>query len=169
MQSRNVTKFALNVLFIISVVINASCKEKSDCVVPECGASISNGTSISVTKGVSGGGGTQISPDSIDAASITSTSAVVKNQIKKIGQCHEVIGYGHTWSSANASPRIGVDWFVDYQNNVNFNDEVVTLMSDLTPDTKYFVRSWIAIEKQNCDRERIVFYNDDISEFTTLP
>lgn len=169
MHSKRLVKHTLKLLLIIPFVIMASCKEESDCVVPECGSSISSGTSISVTKNVSGGEGTQISPDSIDAASITSTSAVVKNQIKKIGQCHEVIGYGHTWSSKNASPRIGVDWFVDYQNNVNFNDEVATLMSDLTPGTKYWVRSWIAIEKQNCDRERIVFYNDDISEFTTLP
>lgn len=156
----------LPILFLPLLV--ASCKDDNDCDVPECSVNLSDGAVVTVTSGVSGGQGTQITPDVIDSGSITETSAVVRYTVLKIGRCHQVIGYGHTWSSTHATPRVGVDEFVDYEGGVNFNDEVVTVMNQLQPQTQYWVRSWIAIEAQDCTRERIIFYNDNISEFTTL-
>lgn len=152
------------ILFLIPCLF--SCDE--ECEFSECGTSLANGAVITVSSNVSGGEGTQITPDIIDTSSITTESATVKFSIKKIGSCHTVIGYGHTWSSIHATPRTGTDTFSDYENNVNFNDEVTTVMRNLTSNTTYWVRSWIAIEGQACDtRKRVVFYNDKVSEFRT--
>lgn len=152
----------------LPLLLFTSCNKDDGCEVAECSISLGNGSAVTVTNNVSGGQGTQITPDIIDASSITSQSAVVKFTVLKIGRCHEVVGYGHTWSSISATPRIGIDNFIDYENNINFNDEVVTIMNGLLPNTKYWVRSWVAIEAQDCTRERVIFYNDNISEFTTL-
>ena len=157
----------LGLMFVFSFLFLTSCNN-DDCVIPECRTNLDNNTIVVVTGDVSGGEGTQITPDIIDSLSITNQSAVVKFSVLKLGRCHKVLGYGHTWSSNSGTPIIGSDNFVDYENNINFNDEVVTLMNGLSPQTKYWVRSWIAIEKQDCGLERIIFYNDKISEFTTL-
>lgn len=155
-------------LLIFAFLLLTSCSKDDDCDVAECSISLGNGSVVTVTSNVSGGEGTQITPDIIDPSSITDQSAVVKFTVLKIGRCHEVVGYGHTWSAVRGTPRIGIDNFVDYENNINFNDEVVTIMNGLLPETRYWVRSWIAIEKQDCTQERVIFYNDNISEFTTL-
>ncbi len=172
MQSISITKFKKVIqlvfyMFFLSFLF-ITCCDDDDCVVPECNTSLGNGSVVTVTSNVSGGQGTQITPDIIDPTDITDQSAVVKFTVLKIGKCHEVVGYGHTWSSSNATPRVGNDEFVDYENNINFNDEVVSIINGLSSNTTYWVRSWIAIEKQDCTRERVIFYNDNISEFTTL-
>lgn len=162
----------IGLILFWSIVLTAiSCnKDKDSCELPVCTTRVQNGNklAVSVIDNVSGGEGTQITPDIIDVSSITSNAAVVKFTVLKIGGCHRVLGYGHTWSSTSATPRIGVNNFIDYEDNVNFNDEVATIMRNLFPNTKYWVRSWIAIEKQDCTKERVLFYNDSISEFTTL-
>lgn len=158
---------SLAVLILLLILLNPACCEE-ECDVPECNISLADGAVVTVTSNVSGGGGTQITPDSIDQASVTDQSAVVSNKVLRIGQCHQVLGYGHTWSSTSATPRIGIDEFSDYEDNINFNDEVATIMSGLSSGTTYWVRSWVSIEYQNCTRERIIFYNDNISQFTTL-
>lgn len=154
-----ITLFALFIIF--------SCKKENDCDVPECSVNLGSSGVVTVTSNVSGGQGTQITPDIVDNTSITETSGTVKFTVLKVGKCHKVVGYGHTWSSVNATPAIGIDSFSDFEDNVNFNDEVVTLMNNLESKKKYWVRSWIAVEVQNCTRERIVYYNDNISSFTT--
>ncbi len=141
-----------------------SCDE---CKYEECSVSIS-GRSVTVTANVSGSGGTQITPDS--TLSISNSSAEVIFKVLRVGSCHKVLGYGHVWSSTYATPNLDNARFVDYGENVNFGDQVKTNMNNLLPSTKYYVRGWIAIEKQDCDiKEREIFYNDNISEFTTLP
>ncbi|MEM7104959.1 MAG: hypothetical protein AAF502_17615 [Bacteroidota bacterium] len=158
----------LKIIFIIGLLSFSTACKKNDCVIPECRITLGNGSAVTVTNNVSGGQGTQITPDIIDPSSITSSSATIKFNVHRIGVCHVVIGYGHTWSSTNGTPRIGTDDFSDYGSNVNFGDEVLTSMNNLTSNTKYWVRSWIAIEVQDCTIERIIYYNDDVSDFTTL-
>lgn len=155
------------ILVSLILLTSISCT-KDGCELPDCTVRIRNGSTITITGNVSGGEGTQITADSIDSSSITSNAAVIKFTVLKIGGCHKVMGYGHTWSSTSATPRIGTDNFVDYEDNINFNDEVSTIMRNLFPKTKYWVRSWIAIEKKDCTQERVIFYNDFISEFRTL-
>jgi hypothetical protein len=160
----------LNLIYLlIFLVIPFSCKKK-ECDLPSCSSISSNGNKVvfTVTGNVSGGNGTQIRADSIDMSSITNHSALVTFQIVKIGKCHKVLGYGHVWSSLRATPVIGDDNFADYGTTVNFGDNATTLITDLKPNTTYWVRSWIAVEKNDCNRERKVFYNDQISTFTTL-
>jgi len=172
MQSNRFSKFKKTIHLITAMLLLSflfiTCCDDDDCVVPECNVSLGNGSVVTVTSNVSGGQGTQITPDIIDSSDITDQSAVVKFTVLKIGRCHQVVGYGHAWSSSSATPRIGIDDFVDYEDNINFNDEVVTILNGLSSNTTYWVRSWIAIEKQDCTRERVIFYNDNISEFTTL-
>lgn len=163
-------KSAKNIaLFIqlLTILILYSCKKGNDCDVPECNVNLGGSGIVTVTSNVSGGQGTQITPDIIDLSSITQSSAIVKFKVLKIGKCHKVIGYGHTWSSTNGTPTIGTDNFIDYEDNVNFNDEVVTLITNLESNKTYWLRAWIAIEVQNCTQERIVYYNDTVSSFTT--
>lgn len=162
--------FVLNPIYLIGllfVLLFSFCRN-SDCDVTKCKLSLGGEAAVTVTSNVSGGKGTQITPDIIINSSITESSAVVKFSVVRIGSCHEVVGYGHTWSSSSATPRIGLDEFIDYEVDVNFNDEIITIMNGLTPNTKYWTRSWIAIEIHDCERKRIIYYNDKISEFTTL-
>lgn len=153
-------------LFLIALsTLQFSCED--ECDYPECSISLT-GTPIVVSANVSGGSGTHITPDVIDSTSITTESATVTFKVKRIGKCHVVLGHGHVWSSSNSVPTLGNDNYSDYENNVNFNDEISTVIRDLTPNTRYWVRSWIAIEIQDCSRQRVVFYNDKSTEFTTL-
>lgn len=156
----------LILLLLITIFLFSCPKEK--CNLPDCRIRLGSGSAIVVTENVSGGQGTQITPDEIDQASITARSATVKFTVLRIGGCHKVLGHGHTWSSDNATPKIGIDNFVDYEDGVNFNDEIKTVLRNLQPNTRYWVRSWIAIEEKSCGRERIIFYNDKSLEFKTL-
>jgi len=138
-----------------------------ECNLPDCRTILNGGPPIVVTESVSGGQGTQITPDIVDTASVTANSAAVSFTILRIGGCHDLIGHGHVWSSNVATPTLGRGFSADYGDNANFNDRVITIMEDLAPGTTYYVRSFIAIENRTCDMERIIFYNDVATEFTT--
>jgi hypothetical protein len=150
-------------IIMLGAVLNYSCDE---CEVKECKTTIS-GRQVTVTANVSGGGGTQITPDSI--SEVTSQSAKIAYVILREGACHKIIGYGHVSSATDATPTLENSTFSDYGDNVNFNDQVKTTMNGLLPATRYFVRSWVAIEISDCDKTREIMYNDAISEFTTNP
>lgn len=152
-------------LLLLTII---SCNKEEGCELPNCKVKISNGSELEVTENVSGEDGTHITANIIDESNITNNSASVKFTVLRIGGCHKVIGYGHTWSATNATPRIGIDYFVDYEENINFNDEVATIMRNLLPNTKYWVRSWIVVEIQDCSEKRITYYSDTISTFRTL-
>lgn len=159
------TMSPIKIVFIVllSALFNYSCNK---CEVKECNSSVS-GRQVTVTANVSGGGGTQITPDSI--SEVTSQSAKVSYVVLREGGCHKILGYGHVWSAVDATPTLENGSFSDYGDNVNFNDQVKTSIIGLLPATKYYVRSWVAIEISDCDRNREVMYNDRISEFTTTP
>ncbi|MEM1123965.1 MAG: hypothetical protein AAGJ18_26240 [Bacteroidota bacterium] len=158
----------VTVFFSLLFFTTIACsKDSEECNPATCKVRIGNGESVSAIKNVSGGEGTHITADVINQSDITERSALVEFKVLRIGGCHQVIGYGHTWSAINATPKIGIDYFTDYGDNINFNDEVATLMTNLRPNTKYWVRSWIAVEKLDCTQERVIFYNDTISAFTT--
>ena len=156
----------LVISFLSISIFSSSCSW--DCDFEPCeGVTVSSITVVSPSD-YSGGNGTLITADTLDLSSITENSATIEFTIKKVATCHKVVGYGHTWSSTSATPRLGVDHFSDYGEVVTVNNKAKTFMTDLTSDTQYFVRSWIALEKQDCVRERIIYYSNDITSFKTL-
>ena len=140
-----------------------------DCEVPDCRVNLSGRQFEILEESLSGGSGTQFTPDRVVPGSITNSSAQIEFTVKQIGGCHDVVGYGHVWSAVNANPLVGRDIWTDYGTNVNFNDVVRTNMLLLAPNTTYFVRSWVTIEIQDCEARRETYYNDMVTEITTLP
>lgn len=131
-----------------------------------CRVNVAN-SSITISTNVSGGEGTHISPDIIDESSIQQESAEISFIVHRIGQCHEVVSYGHVWSDEFATPTVLNSDQSSYGSQVNFGDEVRTLMDFLYPNTKYFVRAYITIIGLEDGVEKTL-YNDQISSFTTL-
>lgn len=160
-----------NCLFLlICLLFYSSCKKPDPPVIevviqeePSCGINLKDQKLTVVSNLNSGEEGTQITPDSI--FNINIESAQVRNKVLKVGRCHRIIGYGHVWSNTNGTPTIENDIVKDYGTNVNFGDEVNTLMIDLVPNTKYWVRSFVTIENED-SKEQKTLYNNFISDFT---
>lgn len=132
-----------------------------------CKVNVAN-SSVTVTSNVSGEEGTQISPDKIISSTITASSADVIFKVHKVGACHEIIDYGHTWSKDVATPTIDSEKShrSGYGTHVNFGDEVRTSMKDLVANKKYYVRGYVIIKSENYNIK--VLYNDNITVFKTL-
>lgn len=157
------------IFFLIGFVsLGSGCDD--ECNKPDCRQSLGSGGRLRVLDAneFSGEEGTLITNNVLDSLSVTSESAVVRYTFYKISNCHLVIGYGHTWSSVRATPTVEFDNFTDYETNVNFNDEVVSLLGNLNAATKYWVRSWVAVESNDCFEDRKILYSDEVLEFTTL-
>lgn len=162
------SKSSLQIYSLLFVLLySASCNPDSDCLVPECEKSVVTSITVVSPDDNSGGDGTLITADLLDSSSITANSATIEFTIKKVGQCHKVIGFGHTWSSTNGTPRIDIDNFSDYGEVVTINNKAKTYMNNLSPGTDYFVRNWIAIEKIDCTIERKIYYGNNIITFRT--
>jgi hypothetical protein len=131
-----------------------------------CRVNVAN-SSITVTANVSGEEGTQITPDIIEQSSITAYKAEISFTVHKVGKCHEVIDYGHVWSRLQATPTKENAAQSNYGSNVNFGDQVSTLMYNLTPNRKYYVRGYVTIRSLEDNTEKTL-YNNNISTFTTI-
>lgn len=159
----------LQITFGLVLFLLSSCSlfnNSDDDDVESCAVNVSN-TSIVVTDNVSGEEGTQITPDEIITSSITTNSAEVSFRVLKVGSCHEIIDYGHTWSNNIATPTVEVAEKSSYGSNVNFGDEVRTVMNDLTPNQLYYVRGYVTIRSLNGENQVKTLYNDNISTFMT--
>lgn len=134
--------------------------------VQSCRVNVVN-SSITVTANVSGEEGTQITPDIIETSSITFNSAEISFTVHKVGRCHEVVDYGHVWSKEYATPTKENANQSNYGSNVNFGDEVRTLMLNLPVKSKIYVRGYVTIRSLEDYTEKTL-YNNNISTFTTL-
>ena len=157
------------VLIILNFILVSSCN--CDCENEDCRVNIA-GKPITVVSNVTGKSGTYISPDSV--YNIQQTSALVDLKIVSISPCHEILGFGHTWSEFNSTPTLDFSSYVDYgeinKDNFTSNYIITSLLRDLSPNTNYYVRSWLAVDVsyQDCSVERIIFYSDDVKKFKTL-
>lgn len=133
---------------------------------PDCKVSVAN-SAILVTSNVSGEEGTQISPDEISTPSISTNSAEITFRFHRVGNCHEVVNYGHVWSSVNGTPTVNNSNRSSFGSDVNFGDAVNSFMNGLAPNTKYFVRGYIQIRSKE-DGSEIALYNDEVTSFITL-
>ena len=151
-------------LVVISLVC-FSCKEDG-LMLDSCIVNVAN-SSITITSNISGEEGTQITPDDINQSSITTNSAEISFKVHKVGECHEVVDYGHVWSLEFATPTVENANQSNYGSNVNFGDEVKTLMNNLSPNRKYYVRGYVKVRGLE-DNSTKTLYNDNISSFTTI-
>ncbi|MCC6448847.1 MAG: hypothetical protein IT215_09220 [Chitinophagaceae bacterium] len=161
--------FILITLFWLIIFYSCDC----ECENEDCRVDVNNQT-IQVVSNVQGRRGTYISPDSI--LNITRTGAIVTLKIFSISPCHNIIGYGHIWStSPNATFESLIRDFnyKDYgeidKSIFDKNLSIGSYMTNLLPNTVYYVKSWIVIDVTHldCSIERQIIYNNEI-KFRTL-
>ncbi len=161
-------KLLLLLLLLGFLIILPACPTTTDPEEESCKVNVANSTiTVSSNSDVSGEEGTHITPDIILSSSITSNEAEVGFTVHKVGNCHEIIDYGHVWSNEFATPTVENASQSNFGSNVNFHDEVKTLMTDLIGNRKYYVRAYVKVIDLDQGNEKVL-YNDIISSFTTL-
>lgn len=154
----NFSKPVFVVLFGISLL--TSCHKKNDTVVPVNTITVIVGETPPNNGGTNG---TYISLDSL--YSVTTTSANCRTSILRIGSSHNILGYGHVWSKDYATPTLENSDHTDY-GVITTPVTFISYVKELTGDSKYYLRTWIAIEDKNTSYRQVV-YSKEILEFKT--
>ncbi len=108
---------------------------------------------------VNGGESLDIVAEEDIISDITDISATITGEFTKLDSDEKIIKHGHIYSSENSYP--------DIDNSRTMLGEITSLgifvsqISDLHPNTKYYVRSYVVTEKNR------IGYHPVIKEFTT--